>query len=232
MKKTYTVKSIVRGETKHLPYDYPQPEGLLAVREYLLTTMENERLCLLRWIKEVDCELDRMQFELIQVDSNGAELARDLYKLDKDDIPAVEAGTLFSLPRALPIDARCASVRVRLLQVNSGAFTYRVQNNLVTVSYTVSEAWERDKKEEKRSKKKKKKRDALTNERTVVPIRIKKIRFLRLAAFLTVILMAVAILDTYLDRVIPKEEIKAAIRETIEDLFSSDEEEFDRGIYR
>ncbi len=230
MKKTYTATSIVRRETKHLPYDYPQPEGLIAVREYLLTVAENERLCLLRWIKEVDCELDSMQFELIQFDANGTELARDLYKLDKSDIPSVEAGALFSLTRALPIDARCASVRVRLQQVTSGAFTYRVQNNLVTVSYTVGEAWERDKKEEKRSKKKKK--TALTNERTVAPIRIKKIRFLRLAAFLTVILMAAAILDTYLDRVIPKEEIKAAIRETVEDLFSSDEDEFERGIYR
>ena len=49
----------------HSLYAYPQPAGLCAVREYLLTDLENQRILLLRWVKEGDFALDAMTFGIM-----------------------------------------------------------------------------------------------------------------------------------------------------------------------
>ena len=38
----------------HSLYAHPQPAGLCALREYLLTDLEEGRVLLLRWVKEGD----------------------------------------------------------------------------------------------------------------------------------------------------------------------------------
>ncbi len=125
-------------------YAHPQPAGLCAVREYLLTQTDDTRILLLRWVKEGDFAVDTMTFEVTMLDAIGGELGRKTVTWREGDIPAAEAGQIFTPERGIPVDGSCMDVRVRLLEVTSGAYVYRVENNTVTVDYIPEEPWRYD----------------------------------------------------------------------------------------
>jgi hypothetical protein len=125
-------------------YAHPQPAGLCAVREYLLTRAEDTRVLLLRWIKEGDFTIDTMTFEVTMLDAIGVELGRKTVTWLDGDIPAAEVGHIFTPERGIPVDGSCMDIRIRLLEVTSGAYVYRVENNTVTVDYIPEEPWKYD----------------------------------------------------------------------------------------
>ena len=128
----------------HSLYAHPQPAGLCALREYLLTDTEAGRLLLLRWVKEGDFGIDSLTFEVTMLDAVGNELGRVTITQRDGDIPPAEIGHIFTPERGVPVDGGCMDVRVRLTEVRSGGYVYRVENGTVTTDYDAPEPWRYD----------------------------------------------------------------------------------------
>lgn len=125
----------------HSLYAHPQPAGLCALREYLLTDLEEGRVLLLRWVKEADFAIDAMTFEITMLDAAGGELGRVTVTQQDGDIPPVEAGQIFTPERGIPVNGGCVDIRLRLLEVRSGAYIYCVENGAVITDYQAPEPW-------------------------------------------------------------------------------------------
>lgn len=176
------------GDTRvYSPYTLPQPSGLLSVREYLLTDME-ERILLLRWVKEMEFPVDSMSYEITMLDAVGAELGRRTVTHTASDIPVIEPGVVFTLKRGIPVDEGCMNVRIRVTEVRSGAYVYRVSGHTVTADYISEEPWRYDPKAGSGER--------LTdrNPLFVRSKRTKKVHFLWPAAFLAALLIIVSII--------------------------------------
>lgn len=128
----------------HSLYAHPQSAGLCALREYLLTDSEAGRILLLRWVKEGDFGIDSMTFEVTMLDAIGNNLGQVTVTQKDGDIPPVEAGHIFTPDRGIPVDGGCVDIRVRLLEVRSGAYVYRVENGAVITDYDAPEPWRYD----------------------------------------------------------------------------------------
>lgn len=125
----------------HSLYAHPQPAGLCALREYLLTDIEEGRVLLLRWVKEGDFTVNSMTFEITMLDAVGDELGRVTVTQRDGDIPPVETGHIFTPDRGIPVDGSCMDIRVRLLEVRSGSYVYRVENGAAVTDYEAPEPW-------------------------------------------------------------------------------------------
>lgn len=128
----------------HSLYAYPQPAGLCAVREYLLTDLEDQRILLLRWVKEGDFSIDALTFEVTMLDAVGGELGTVTVTRRDTDIPDVETGHIFTADMGIPVDGGCMDVRIRLTEVRSGSYVYRVEKGNVTIDYRADEPWRYD----------------------------------------------------------------------------------------
>lgn len=173
-------------------YASPQPAGLCAVREYLLTDREGVRVLLLRWVKETEYPIDEMTFDVTMLDALGEELGTMTVTRRGSDIPAAETGHVFTPERGIVVDGGCTDVRVRLTEVRSGCYIYRVENGAVTTDYEAPEPWRYDPRGGER--------EGLTDT-ACLRVRSKragKVRFLWPAALLTVILLVYALLRPYL----------------------------------
>lgn len=183
----------IKNMAVHSLYAHPQPAGLCALREYLLTDLEEGRVLLLRWVKEGDLEIDSMTFEVAMLDAVGDELGRVTVTQKDGDIPPVEAGHIFTPDRGVPVDGSCVDIRVRLLEVCSGAYVYRVENGAVVTDYEAPEPWRYDPHAGER--------EHLTEEKPLL-VRSKragKVRFLWPVALLTVFaLVYILIIRFYL----------------------------------
>ncbi|MBR5124924.1 MAG: hypothetical protein IKU90_07300 [Clostridia bacterium] len=172
-----------RDTRVYSPYTLPQPSGLLAVKEYLLTDMEEGRFLLLRWVRELEFPVDTLTYEIVMLDSVGAELGRKTVTHVASDIPAAEVGEAFALKRGIPVEMNCMSVRIRVTEVKSGAYVYRVVGEAVHVDYIPQEPWKLDPKAGKKEK--------LTdrNPLRVRSKRTEKVSFLWPAALLAVLIL-------------------------------------------
>ncbi len=122
-------------------YEFPQPDAPVAVREYLLTTTDEGRLCLLRFALREDIPIDCLEFSIVELDADGGDLASVERTLAGDELPPMRPGELFTPPWAFPVSARCAAVRVLLHAVSSGDYRYRVTPTGISVDYAAEEAW-------------------------------------------------------------------------------------------
>ena len=130
--------------TVYSPYTLPQPAGLLAVREYLLTDVEGERLLILRWVRETEVPVDAMTYEIVMLDAVGAELGRRTATHLAADIPPAEIGAVFTLKRGIPVDEGCRNIRIRITEVRSGSYVYRTSGSTVVTDYIPEEPWSYD----------------------------------------------------------------------------------------
>lgn len=122
----------------------PLDRAPLHVKEYILTTLtaEKRRCCLLRWVKDVEMDMDSVTFALTQLDSTGGEIATRT--LTMEHIPHTRIGKSFSPNRAYPVEPNCAAIRIQVLHVTAGAFTYRYDcpdTDEAVVEYATAEAW-------------------------------------------------------------------------------------------
>ena len=106
-------------------YHHPQPEGLVAVREFLFTETEGERVVLLRWILEAEFTVERFSFTLEQMDAAGVTLGLVTVTHGGKDIPPVQTGDVFTPPCGIPVDRRCVDIHVTLTEAVSGPYVYR-----------------------------------------------------------------------------------------------------------
>lgn len=137
-------ETVIQGAAIHSLYAHPQPAGLCALREYLLTNTDEGKLLLLRFVKEGDFTVDSMTFEITMLDAMGGELGKLPVTLRDSEIPPVETGHVFTPDVGIPVDGSCADIRLRLITVTSGDYTYRVEGGTVTTDYTPAEPWRYD----------------------------------------------------------------------------------------
>lgn len=137
-------ETVIQGAAIHSLYAHPQPAGLCALREYLLTNTDEGKLLLLRFVKEGDFTVDSMTFEITMLDAMGGELGKLPVTLRDSEIPPVETGHVFTPDVGIPVDGSCADIRLRLITVTSGDYTYRVEGGAVTTDYTPAEPWRYD----------------------------------------------------------------------------------------
>jgi hypothetical protein len=137
-------ETVTKGAAIHSLYAHPQPAGLCALREYLLTNTDEGKLLLLRFAKEGDFTVDSMTFEITMLDAMGGELGKLPVTLRDSEIPPVETGHVFTPDVGIPVDGSCADIRLRLITVTSGDYTYRVEGGTVTTDYTPAEPWHYD----------------------------------------------------------------------------------------
>ena len=136
----------------HSLYPHSQPAGLCSLREYLLVERleerladtESSRLLLLRFVKEGDFPIDSMTFDITMLDATGCEVGTTTVILRDSDIPPVEAGHSFTPDRGIPVEGGCTAIRIRMREVTSGAYVYRVEGGTVTVDYIPPEPWRYD----------------------------------------------------------------------------------------
>ena len=137
-------ETVIQGAAIHSLYAHPQSAGLCALREYLLTNTDEGKLLLLRFAKEGDFTVDSMTFEITMLDAMGGELGKLPVTLRDSEIPPVETGHVFTPDVGIPVDGSCADIRLRLITVTSGDYTYRVEGGTVTTDYTPAEPWHYD----------------------------------------------------------------------------------------
>ncbi len=193
-------------------YDLPQPAFPVALREYLLTSLDETRCCLLQWILQEDIAVDLMRYDLIQINEGGEEIETVEVVLRKEELPEMTVGTLFAPQWATPVSPRCVAIRVIMHEISSGNYLYRVSGDGVQVEYSASTAWVYDK---KAGKKDKLKRKATFRADSKLG---KRVRGIWPIAFLSMVVVGVVVSVPYLKRVINWELIGRAIAKFISDI--------------
>ena len=186
------------GGPSGVPYNHPQPRGLVAVREFLFTEAEGERIVLLRWAMEADFPVDRMTFRLEQLDGAGTVLGRVTVTYGGGDIPRTERGGLFTPSDGIAVDRGCTDIRVKLLEAVSGQYVYRPGGDGVAEEFLPPLPWRYDSEGGRR--------DGLSDE-VCLKVESKRRRRMAsglkllgfLAALLSLILMLWVILAPYFD---------------------------------
>lgn len=127
-----------------IPYGYPQPTGLVAVREYLFTEAEGERVVLLRWAVEADFPVDRFRFCLEQLDGAGECLGSVTVTCGGKEPDGAGRGSLLTPSDGIAVDRKCEDIRVKLLEVVSGQYVYRPRGSGADMSFEPPLPWKYD----------------------------------------------------------------------------------------
>ena len=176
------------------PYVHPQLGGLVTVREYRMADVDGSPCLLLKWALEADFSVDRFRFSVDELDVAGELLETLTVTCEGKDIPPLSTGECFVPPCAIRLKEACADVRIRLLEVESAGYLYKIRNGRVTLDYEAEEPWVYGADDGVS--------DGL-NTHTSLRVRSKmkrRVRFLWPAALLTFLLLLLAILAPSLPR--------------------------------
>lgn len=185
-------------------YNDRQPYAPLQIKEFLITTVKKERCCLLRWVKELEMDMDAVTFAMTQLDSHGNEIVTRVLSLDQ--IPHCRQGSIFTPDHAFTVEANCTAVRVQILTMQAGKFIYHYDHPDTAepvVDYRTDEAWVYDATAVYK---------ANLNEELTQRVRSKRsgrVRFLWVFAILTVMVLVGMIFKPYIAYLFPQEEGKA-----------------------
>ena len=133
-------------------YVHPQPEGLVSVQDFLLTSTDDGRCALIRWSMDAEFPVDRFTFLFKELDAGGEVLKEETVTYEGLDIPPAACGELFVTERAIAVSERCADIMVQLIELHSGNYVYRVKGTRAEVDYRVEDAWLYDKKAGRKEK--------------------------------------------------------------------------------
>lgn len=122
-------------------YLYPQPDSLVAVKDYLFARVDGQACLLLRWTLETDLPVDRVTFAVRELDPAGELLDTVTVTYEGKDIPQGSRGTCFAPDRGIAVHERCTDLRVILLEVSSAGYVYRRQGERMVMDYVPEEPW-------------------------------------------------------------------------------------------
>ena len=190
-------------------YLYPQPDGLLRVKDYLFAEGKEGRCVLLRWILEAEFPVDTVRYEVEQLDAAEECCGVTSVVLTLRDFHEARPGDTFIPSEGVAVAAACTSVRVHLREVTSGTYRYRVNGTRVETDYRFPDYW--------RYEKKPGQRDGL-NEDT--PLRVRwqrraRVGFVWPAAVLAVLVMVGGVMASYIRPLLPKPEEMVSETETL-----------------
>jgi hypothetical protein len=141
MKETDRLISSRPEASRREPYLHPQPEGLVAVKDYLFARVDGQACLLLRWVLDTDLPVERVTFALRELDPAGEELETVTVTYEGEDIPRAPRGTCFAPDRGISVHERCTDLRVILLEVASEGYLYRRRGERMVLDYVPEEPW-------------------------------------------------------------------------------------------
>ena len=185
------VKDTPRGEgSLGMAYTHPQPKGPVSLTEYLLTRGETRTYLLLKWQKDTPYPVDGFRYVLEQVDGGGRVLTVSEHECRR--VPRISEGETFIPDEGMAVLDRCADIRVKITEVRSEGYVYRLAGNAYEVDFESDVPWVYEKS--------RKKPDGLTPKKSL-RVRSKRLvhgRFLWLGGLLTtLILVNVLIMAAY-----------------------------------
>ncbi len=200
----------IRLKAVRRSYDFHQPEFPIGIKEYLLTNIEDQRCCIIRWVNKLDFPMDRLCFELIELDIDGDVLGRSKHTLGRADITPVPLEETFAADKAFPVHAKCAYVKVLPISISSGEYTYRMEPDGMEVDYRIEDNYWRYEEEHRRkpkpkrkTKKKKYRYVRRYKKRKIASKRGMRVRLLRLFVLLSLLLIAVVIISPLFEYIAP-----------------------------
>lgn len=140
-KLTETASRPLRVSSAGEAYRYPQPAGLVAVKDYLFAHTEEGHCLLLRWVMEADFPVESFTFTVEQLDAVGDPVGQATVTCAGEDIPSVKRGECFTPERGIAVHERCSAVRIHLSEVVSEGYVYRVKGTQVEMDYRPDTPW-------------------------------------------------------------------------------------------
>lgn len=140
-KQTETASRPLRISSAGEAYRYPQPAGLVAVKDYLFAHTEEGHCLLLRWVMEADFPVESFTFTVEQLDAVGDPVGQATVTCAGEDIPSVKRGECFTPERGIAVHERCSAIRVHLSEVISEGYVYRVKGMRVEMDYRPDTPW-------------------------------------------------------------------------------------------
>ena len=131
-------------------YEYPQPDGPVRLREYLLTEGMTERYLLFRWEMVGEYPVDGFDYRLEQLDGLGRALAVSEHTCF--GAVSVPAGETFVPDEGIVVRSDCVDVRVQITRICSGGYVYRPSGNGYAVDFEGETPWIYDKKSRRKDR--------------------------------------------------------------------------------
>ncbi len=116
-------------------YSYAQPERLISVKNYLFVRNEDgKKAVLLRMSNDRDEACTRFGFALYQIDSKGRVIGEE--RFDSSEKANIKPNSAFAFDRQVIVSEKCTGFKIKLLYATYGDYSYKMENDDVTVDYT------------------------------------------------------------------------------------------------
>ncbi|MBQ8163200.1 MAG: leucine-rich repeat protein [Clostridia bacterium] len=116
-------------------YSYSQPENLISVKNYLFVRNEDgKKAVLLRMSNDRNEACARFGFALYQIDAKGKVIGEE--RFDSTESVSYKPSSHFAFDRQIIVSEKCTNFKIKLLYATYGEYSYKLENNEVTVDFT------------------------------------------------------------------------------------------------
>ena len=113
-------------------YNHPQPQGFVAVKQYIFAKSGDKRTLLLRFANESPLSIEEMEMLITELDKNGKVI--DRRRITHSDL-TVAPGSTYCPTRAVVVKNECVDIRVQVLSVRSGVYRYTSRGGRLVCHY-------------------------------------------------------------------------------------------------
>ncbi len=186
--------------SEHHFYELMQPDAPILLQDYILTDNASGKYCLLRWIKNFEYSITSIKLELTELDDSAMTCSVRCITFTEADLTQVNLGETFVPKSGIAVDPKCVSIRVKLIELQSDAYIYRLENEKIVIDYQITPPQPTSKAKKRRKYK-----------RTQLSVLKADRRLLGWAVALSVIILILVFVAPYIYVFIPLETIKRII---------------------
>ncbi len=145
----YDISKEEMSMAKIVPYELLQPDGPVALKEYILISIEKQRGCVFKFEKKEAINISSITFDIFELNNADEEIARHRYTVDSTEFKQRKKPSVFEPRLAVYIDQKCHAIKIQMVRVVSGSYVYTYEGNEVSVDYSMKDKWNPKKKEKK-----------------------------------------------------------------------------------
>lgn len=120
-------------------YDKPNEDcALIAAKQYIFARQKGRKILIVRFENLSNHRIEDMSFWLVQLNSDGVEIASKKITLKSICCAPRE---IFSPNNCFYVDNKCVDFEIRMISVTSGGFEYLSKNGEGFVKYPLEESW-------------------------------------------------------------------------------------------
>ena len=113
-------------------YNYSALTDPILVTQYVFIRQRGRKCLLLRFKNNSDFTINKMIFEIVQIDKNGKETGRTVIKTP----PINEApGAMFTLSDGFEVGNECVDFRIKFVSLRSGVYKYIFKKHDIEISF-------------------------------------------------------------------------------------------------